>query len=45
MIANEAFSDLAYVNDDSSTLILIAMLNLQNVDLDLRFSNDFFGEK
>jgi hypothetical protein len=45
MIVNDGFSDLSYVNDDPFTLQLIALVNMQNVDLNLRFSNDFFGEK
>jgi hypothetical protein len=44
MIANQAFSDLSYVNDDSFSLGLIALVNTQNFDLNLRFNNDFFGE-
>lgn len=44
MIANQAFSDLSYVNDDSFSLGLIALVNIQSVDLNLRFKNDFIGE-
>lgn len=45
MIAHKAFSDLAYVTDDPDSLLLIALVNIQNVDINLRFKNDFFEMK
>jgi hypothetical protein len=44
MIANDAFSDLSYVADDSFSLTIIALVNMQKVDLNLRFGNDFLSE-
>ena len=45
MIAHKAFSDLAYVTDDPYSLLLIALVNIQNVDINLRFKNDFLEMK
>ena len=45
MIAHNSFEDLAYVTDDPDSLLLIALVNIQNVDINLRFKNDFFEMK
>jgi len=45
MIAHKSFSDLEYVTDDPDSLLLIAVVNIQNVDINLRFKNDFFEMK
>lgn len=44
MIANKAFEDLSYVADDSFSLGIIALVNVQSANLNLTFSNDFGKE-